>query len=118
LLARRLFSKRCAWLVVPFMGYADSRFRIIFLREFIPTTGYPSAAPSVSGTSTPRSEQSLPNGASTPRGPKRDPRREAFVPENVYDAMKENKRFDSMRVSRPGVLVKAGKPGSAPADLF
>lgn len=25
--------------------------------------------------------------------------KDAFVPENVYDAMKENKRFDSMRVS-------------------
>lgn len=32
--------------------------------------------------------------------------------------MKENKRFDSMRVSRPGILVKGRKSGSAPADPF
>jgi ubiquitin carboxyl-terminal hydrolase 10 len=32
--------------------------------------------------------------------------------------MKENKRFDSMRVSRPCVLVKRRKSGSAPADPF
>ncbi|WVQ93568.1 hypothetical protein IAU59_000643 [Kwoniella sp. CBS 9459] len=56
---------------------------IIFLREFnapFPATG-----------------ASIPNGGSTPKGKGKDPRREAFIPENVYDAMKENKRFDSMR---------------------
>jgi ubiquitin carboxyl-terminal hydrolase 10 len=47
---------------------------IVFLREFVP-------GPSKSGVA-------------TPKGKDRD---EAFVPENVYDAMKENKRFDSMR---------------------
>lgn len=51
---------------------------IIFLREFVP-------GPSSNGAS----------GASTPKGKSRD---DAFIPENVYDAMKENKRFDSMRV--------------------
>jgi len=49
---------------------------IIFLREFSPK------APG--------------SGTATPKGKDRDPN-EAFVPENVYDAMKENKRFDSMR---------------------
>ncbi|WVF65937.1 hypothetical protein IAT40_000675 [Kwoniella sp. CBS 6097] len=56
---------------------------IIFLREFnapFPAPGAP-----------------VPNGGSTPKGKGKDPRREAFIPENVYDAMKENKRFDSMR---------------------
>ncbi|KAK6905233.1 hypothetical protein I203_106053 [Kwoniella mangroviensis CBS 8507] len=61
---------------------------IIFLREFNAPFPPPSApllnAPTVSGTS-------------TPKGKGKDPRREAFIPENVYDAMKENKRFDSMR---------------------
>ncbi|RSH82459.1 uncharacterized protein EHS24_007433 [Apiotrichum porosum] len=49
---------------------------IVFLREFAP-------GPSNSGVA-------------TPKGKNREPT-EAFVPENVYDAMKENKRFDSMR---------------------
>ncbi|KAL1413239.1 hypothetical protein Q8F55_000993 [Vanrija albida] len=49
---------------------------IVFLREFAP-------GPSNSG-------------ASTPKGKGRDTKN-AFVPENVYDAMKENKRFDTMR---------------------
>ena len=66
--------------------------RIIFLREFAPgpqsTPAAPLPTPPASGSSTPRD-----NARS------RDPRKEAFVPENVYDAMKENKRFDSMRVS-------------------
>lgn len=61
--------------------------RIIFLREFIAGPGA-SAPPVLSGTSTPRSEN----------GKAREQRKDAFVPENVYDAMKENKRFDSMRV--------------------
>ena len=43
--------------------------------------------PPTSGTSTPRTDARL-----------KEARKEAFVPENVYDAMKENKRFDSMRV--------------------
>lgn len=47
-----------------------------FLHEFTP-------GPSTSGTA-------------TPRGKLRESK-DAFVPENVYDAMKENKRFDSMR---------------------
>jgi ubiquitin carboxyl-terminal hydrolase 10 len=29
-----------------------------------------------------------------------------FIPENVYDAMKENKRFDSMRVSHLEIAFK------------
>lgn len=68
--------------------------RIIFLREFSPAFSLASGTAngpngSATGTSTPRSKSRDP----------RDSRREAFVPENVYDAMKENKRFDSMRVS-------------------
>ncbi|GMK59911.1 hypothetical protein CspeluHIS016_0901280 [Cutaneotrichosporon spelunceum] len=50
---------------------------IIFLREFVP-------GPSANGSS----------GTSTPKGKSRE---DAFIPENLYDAMKENKRFDSMR---------------------
>ncbi|WRT63814.1 uncharacterized protein IL334_000739 [Kwoniella shivajii] len=61
---------------------------IIFLREFNAPFPPPSA-PVFNG--------SLPNGSGTPKGKGKDPRREAFIPENVYDAMKENKRFDSMR---------------------
>jgi hypothetical protein len=53
--------------------------RIIFLREF----GAPTTA----------------TGAANGVPSLKDARKEAFVPENVYDAMKENKRFDSMRVS-------------------
>ena len=68
------------------MPCAEGDDRIIFLREFVTPH---EVSISVSGTSTPRSE-----------GGKWDPRREAFIPENVYDAMKENKRFDSMRVSQ------------------
>lgn len=56
---------------------------VIFLREFIP------------GSLT--NGGSVSSGTSTPRGKTREDA--AFVPENVYDAMKENKRFDSMRVS-------------------
>ncbi len=63
------------------------RLRIVFLREFTP-----SSANSISGPS-------MPNGSTTPKGKARDLRQEAFIPENVYDAVKENKRFDSMRVS-------------------
>nr|XP_031857112.1 uncharacterized protein CI109_007505 [Kwoniella shandongensis]KAA5524183.1 hypothetical protein CI109_007505 [Kwoniella shandongensis] len=61
---------------------------IIFLREF----NAPFPAP---GTATPNGNAT--NGTSTPKGKGRDSTREAFIPENVYDAMKENKRFDSMR---------------------
>ena len=50
---------------------------VVFLREFAP-------GPSTNGS----------NGTSTPKGKARD---NAFIPENVYDAMKENKRFDTMR---------------------
>ena len=59
---------------------------IIFLREFTTSQGSTITIPSASGTQTPKSA-----------GKERDNRKEAFVPENVYDAMKENKRFDSMR---------------------
>lgn len=54
------------------------------MREFVS-----SPESSTSRTSTPKG-----------RGKDKDSRKEAFIPENVYDAMKENKRFDSMRVSR------------------
>ncbi|WWC66816.1 uncharacterized protein I206_100723 [Kwoniella pini CBS 10737] len=61
---------------------------IIFLREF--NAPYPApSAPTPNGSNT--------SDSSTPKGKGKDPRREAFIPENVYDAMKENKRFDSMR---------------------
>ncbi|KAL7418681.1 hypothetical protein Q5752_006364 [Cryptotrichosporon argae] len=62
---------------------------IIFLREFQPSPSANSTSPgAVSGA----------NGASMPKGKGKDvARKEAFVPENVYDAMRENKRFDSMR---------------------
>lgn len=48
------------------------------------------------------SPESSTSTTSTPKGKgkDKDSRKEAFIPENVYDAMKENKRFDSMRVSR------------------
>lgn len=48
------------------------------------------------------SPESSTSRTSTPKGKgkDKDSRKEAFIPENVYDAMKENKRFDSMRVSR------------------
>lgn len=53
---------------------------VIFLREFVP------------------SSSSIPNGSSGTSTPRSKVREDAaFVPENVYDAMKENKRFDSMR---------------------
>lgn len=40
-------------------------------------------------------------------GQQRDLRKDAFVPENVYGAMKENKRFDSMRVSSLFICIWA-----------
>ena len=60
--------------------------RIIFLREF-------SASQPGSGTTTPGSTNEV-------KSKNREGRREkeAFVPENVYDALKENRRFDSIRV--------------------
>ncbi|WWC58142.1 uncharacterized protein I303_100677 [Kwoniella dejecticola CBS 10117] len=61
---------------------------IIFLREFNAPFPPPSA-PIPNGSNA--------SGTSTPKGKGKDARREAFIPENVYDAMKENKRFDSMR---------------------
>lgn len=54
------------------------------MREFVS-----SSESSASTTSTPKG-----------KGKDKDSRKEAFIPENVYDAMKENKRFDPMRVSR------------------
>ncbi|ODN88069.1 hypothetical protein L198_06825 [Cryptococcus wingfieldii CBS 7118] len=52
---------------------------IVFLREFLvaPT---PADAPKPKG-----------------KGKEMNKQKEAFIPENVYDAMKENKRFDTMR---------------------
>ena len=78
---------------------------IVFQREFHPT--HIDAAPTPAQSSTPSvAGSTLPSGASTPRGPPKGNsvsgkggHRDAFVPENVYDAMKGNKRFDSMRVS-------------------
>ncbi|KAK8845583.1 hypothetical protein IAR55_006299 [Kwoniella newhampshirensis] len=61
---------------------------IIFLREFNAPFPPPGAA-TPNGNTT--------SGTVTPKGKGKDSRREAFIPENVYDAMKENKRFDSMR---------------------
>lgn len=70
---------------------------IVFLREFQP------GASSISGTSTPQPQRGMSrvtSTASVQMGNSRNASgKEAFVPENVYDAMKENKRFDSMRVS-------------------
>jgi ubiquitin carboxyl-terminal hydrolase 10 len=84
---------------------------IVFLQEFQPASasvgasaGAAVGSASVSGTSTPTPGVGASNGTATPRGAGRAigraaRERDAFVPENVYDAMKENKRFDSMRVS-------------------
>lgn len=60
---------------------------VVFLREFVP-------GPSTNGTGNGAGAGSS-NGASTPKGKARAG--DAFIPENVYDAMKENKRFDTMR---------------------
>lgn len=47
----------------------------------------------------------LPNGNAKGKGKGKEKQRytanNPFIPEHVYDAMKENKRFDSMRVSTP-----------------
>lgn len=64
------------------------------MREFQPTAE--------SGTSTPVSDSSKRNGTAA-KGKAKEKKytvNDPFIPENVYDAMKENKRFDSMRVSR------------------
>ena len=45
-----------------------------------------------------RSSSSIPNGSAITQVKPSDPRKKAFIPENVYDAVKDNKRFDSMRV--------------------
>ena len=63
---------------------------IVFLREFQPSV--------LSGSSTPASDK--PNSAVKGKGKeKRYTANDPFIPENVYHAMKENKRFDSLRVS-------------------
>jgi len=68
---------------------------IIFIHEF-------ASGPGRSPTATPKPPvKALPGVPS--KGPvplkSKDPHKMPFVPENVYDAMKENKRFDTMRVS-------------------
>lgn len=81
---------------------------IVFQREFHPTHVDAAPVPSHSNA-TSVAGSALPSGASTPRGPAsankagKGGQRDAFVPENVYDAMKGNKRFDTMRVSRPAM---------------
>lgn len=74
-----------------------------------------------SSTSATAASSAAPSGASTPKrgiaGAGQGSQRragvdgkEAFVPENVYDAMKENKRFDTMRVS-PKLLLSLYQVG-------
>ncbi len=63
------------------------------MREFTASDAnglQPSALPHPNGTSS-SNTRAGPSGT----GSKREP----FVPTYVYDAMRENKRFDSMRVS-------------------
>nr|ODN87589.1 hypothetical protein L203_03368 [Cryptococcus depauperatus CBS 7841] len=65
---------------------------IVFLQKFVISSGQQQIQQAESSAHT--------NGQQGQEGkaklePKREP--EAFIPENVYDAMKENKRFDSMR---------------------
>ena len=68
-------------------------YSIEFLREFAPGPG--------SGSSTP-SEKAKPNGAAY-KGKAKDNKKfantEAFIPENVYEALKGLSRFDALRVS-------------------
>lgn len=68
---------------------------IVFIREFQPNA--------LSGSSTPASDKPSAKGKGKE---KRYTANDPFIPENVYDAMKENKRFDSLRVS-PKFLVCA-----------
>ena len=77
---------------------------MFFLLEFTPSP------PSASGTSTPRSERdgSVLNGTAASKGKGKDSKKEAFIPENVYDAVKENKRFDMIRVSAWPDTAKVG----------
>ena len=67
---------------------------IEFLREFAPSPG--------SGSSTP-SEKAKPVGAAY-KGKAKDNKKyagaDAFIPENVYEALKGLSRFDALRVSR------------------
>jgi hypothetical protein len=66
---------------------------IEFLREFTPSPG--------SGSSTP-SEKAKPVGAAY-KGKAKDNKKyagaDAFIPENVYEALKGLSRFDALRVS-------------------
>ena len=70
-------------------------FSIVFIREFQPNA--------LSGSSTPASDKTSAKGKGKE---KRYTANDPFIPENVYDAMKENKLFDSLRVS-PKSLVCA-----------
>lgn len=63
---------------------------IVFLREF--------NAPQQPAATPVSQKPGIPNGPKHLRKEK-ESRRDAFLPEHVYDAMKENKRFDFMKVS-------------------
>lgn len=68
-------------------------YRLVFLREFRTTGVTEAPAPAAS---------TKPNGAAW-KGKGKDKKYTAnapFIPENVYDAMKETKRFESLSVSR------------------
>jgi hypothetical protein len=71
---------------------------IEFLREFTPSPG--------SGSSTP-SEKAKPVGAAY-KGKAKDNKKyagaDAFIPENVYEALKGLSRFDALRVSASPLL--------------
>lgn len=86
--AAHRYSKLCRCCCSFRVGQVDIG-RILFLREFTPLPSSRSLS----------SSSAVPNGSTTPTGKGADPMKEAFIPENVYDAVKDNKRFDSMRVS-------------------
>ncbi|KAG8720123.1 hypothetical protein FRC08_001148 [Ceratobasidium sp. 394] len=78
---------------------------ILFLREFTPERDQPSPAP------VPRSKAR--SGTSTPMPPEQT-RQQAwnespFVPEHLYEAMRQNKRFDSMQLRSVLHTPGAGK---------
>lgn len=73
--------------------------RLVFLREFRITGGAEVPAPAAS---------SKPNGTAW-KGKAKDKKYTAnapFIPENVYDAMKETKRFESLSVSHAHIWSK------------
>jgi hypothetical protein len=53
----------------------------------------------VPGGAGPKPSKKPTSGTATPQHPERIWEQEAFIPEFLYDSMKENKRFDLMRVS-------------------